>query len=120
MPPAKAPTAKTSTSRPEAGQIFAALGDPTRRAIVERLSCRPRTVSELAAPLQISLTAVAQHLDHLANCGLVETEKIGRVRTVRLAPAGFAPLEAWLSARRQEWSSRLHRLEHLLDTPPSP
>jgi len=67
-----------------AAQVFHALGDPTRRAIVEKLSEGPCSVSALAAPLQITLTAVAQHLQVLEECGLVHTEKIGRVRTCRI------------------------------------
>jgi DNA-binding transcriptional ArsR family regulator len=76
-------------------RVFHALGDPTRRAIVERLSERPGSVSALATPLNITLTAVGQHLQLLEESGLVRTEKIGRVRTCRLEPAGFSALEHW-------------------------
>src|SRR5262249_30234132 len=62
-------------------RLFNALGDPTRRAIVDKLVRGPSTVSRLAAPLEITITAVRQHLDVLEACGLVRTEKVGRVRT---------------------------------------
>ena len=65
-------------------RVFHALGDPTRRAIVERLSEGPLSVSRLATPLGITLTAVVQHLRVLEESGLVHTEKVGRVRTCRL------------------------------------
>ena len=98
------------------GRLFHALGDPTRRAIVEKLSEGPLSVSSLAAPLEITLTAVAQHLEVLEECGLVHTEKIGRVRTCRLEPGGFSPLEQWIRDRRSLWERRLDRLGDLLDS----
>ena len=85
--------------------VFDALGDRTRRAIVERLSRGPVSVSQLAAPLAITLTAVVQHLQILEQSGLVQTEKIGRVRNCRLEPAGFPILEQW--ARYHRSLSRL-------------
>ena len=96
------PGAKVKVDR-----LFHALGDPTRRAIVEKLSGGPLSVSSLAAPLEITLTAVAQHLEVLEACGLVHTEKIGRVRTCRLEPGGFSPLEQWIRDRRSLWERRL-------------
>ena len=95
-------------------RVFHALGDPTRRAIVERLSERPHSVSALAEPLDITLTAVVQHLQVLEESGLVHTEKIGRVRTCRLDPAGFSVLEQWIRDRRSTWERRLDRLGDLL------
>jgi DNA-binding transcriptional ArsR family regulator len=99
------------------GRIFHALGDPTRRAIVERLSQRPHSVSSLAAPLNITLTAVGQHLQLLEESGLVRTEKTGRVRTCSLEPAGFTALERWIQDRRSIWEQRLDRLGALLAEP---
>jgi DNA-binding transcriptional ArsR family regulator len=72
-------------------------------------------VSHLAAPLGITLTAVAQHLQVLEECGLARTEKIGRVRTCRIERAGFAALEQWISDRRSTWERRLDRLGDLLE-----
>ena len=97
--------------------VFHALGDPTRRAIVEKLSKGPLSVSQLAVPLDITLTAVAQHLQLLEECGLVHTEKIGRVRTCRVEPRGLTTLEKWIADRRATWERRLDRLGYLLAGP---
>jgi DNA-binding transcriptional ArsR family regulator len=102
-------------AKPKIESVFHALGDPTRRAIVEKLSEGPISVSHLAAPLGITLTAVAQHLQVLEECGLARTEKIGRVRTCRIERAGFAALEQWISDRRSTWERRLDRLGDLLE-----
>src|ERR1700755_2620929 len=91
-------------------QVFHALGDPTRRAIVEKLSEAPMSVTQLAGPLDITLTAVAQHLQVLEDSGLVHTEKLGRVRPCRIEPAGFSTLQQWLNERRSTWERRLDRL----------
>ena len=96
------------------GPVFHALGDPTRRAIVERVSRRPQSVSRLAEPLGITLTAVAQHLHVLEGCGLVRTEKRGRVRTCRLDPEGLVLVSGWVDACRSLWERRLDRLGDLL------
>jgi len=95
-------------------RVFYALGDPTRRAIVEKLSEGPLSVSRLATPLQITLTAVIQHLQVLEESGLVHTEKLGRVRTCRLDSAGFSALKQWIDDRRSTWERRLDRLGDLL------
>lgn len=95
------------------GRVFHALGDPTRRAIVDKLSQRPLSVSGLAIPLEITVTAVAQHLQILEESGLVRTEKIGRVRTCRIETAGFSALEQWIAAHRSQWERRLDRLGEL-------
>jgi len=98
----------------DAGRVFHALGDPTRRSMVERLSERPHSVSSLAEPLGITLTAVAQHLQVLQASQLVRTEKVGRVRTCSLDRPGFDVLEQWLRERRNVWERRLDRLGDLL------
>jgi DNA-binding transcriptional ArsR family regulator len=95
-------------------RIFDALGDPTRRAIVEKLSDGPLSVSQLAGPLGITLTAVAQHLQVLEESRLARTEKVGRVRTCQIDPAGFSALEKWIRDRRSIWERRLDRLGDLL------
>ena len=94
--------------------VFQALGDPTRRAMVERLCERPQTVSALAAPLQISLAAVVQHLQILEASGLVRTEKTGRVRTCRVDPKGLSRAESWFARRRSVLERKLDRLGDLL------
>jgi DNA-binding transcriptional ArsR family regulator len=98
-------------------RVFHALGDPTRRAIVEKLSERPLSVSRLAKPLAITLAAVVQHLQVLEKCGLVHTEKVGRVRTCQIEPAGLSVAEQWIGDRRSLWERRLDRLGDLLAEP---
>jgi DNA-binding transcriptional ArsR family regulator len=97
-----------------ADDIFNALGDPTRRAMVERLSKRPLSVSQLAEPLDITLTAVGQHLRILEDAGLVQTEKVGRVRSCSIASPGFAVLRKWIDDQKPEWEQRLDSLGALL------
>jgi DNA-binding transcriptional ArsR family regulator len=96
-------------------RLFHALGDPTRRAMLDRLSQGPLSVSALAGPLGITLTAVAQHLQILEECGLARTEKLGRVRTCRIESAGFNALEQWIRDHRTVWERRLDRLGALLE-----
>src|SRR3954447_15726038 len=98
----------------DAGRVFDALGDPTRRAIIDRLSQGPQSVSHLARPLNITLTAVAQHLAVLQACGLARTEKVGRVRTCSIEEAGFRTVEQWIAHHRSLWNRRLDRLGDLL------
>jgi DNA-binding transcriptional ArsR family regulator len=95
-------------------RVFQALGDGTRRQLLERLSAGPVSVSQLAEPLNISLAAVVQHLQVLEESGLVRTEKTGRVRTCRLEPATLAAAERWISERRSLWERRFDRLGALL------
>jgi DNA-binding transcriptional ArsR family regulator len=102
-------------SKLHADRVFHALGDPTRRALVERLSDGPLTVSRLAKPLAITLAAVVQHLQVLEKSGLVRTEKLGRVRTCRIETAGLSVAEQWIEDRRATWEKRLDRLGDLLE-----
>jgi DNA-binding transcriptional ArsR family regulator len=80
--------------------VFQALSDPTRRAIMERLSRGPATVTELASPFDMSLPAVVQHLGVLESCGLIRSDKNGRVRTCRIQPSALRSAERWIAARR--------------------
>jgi len=96
-------------------RLFHALGDPTRRAMLDRLSSGPLSVSALAAPLGITLTAVMQHLQVLEECELAATEKLGRVRTCRIEPAGFDALEQWIRDHRTMWERKLDRLATFLE-----
>jgi len=89
---------------------FQALADPTRRAMVEQLSARPSSVSDLARPFAMSLPAVMQHLAVLEGAGLVASEKIGRLRMCRIEPEALSRAERWINARRTEWEHRLDRL----------
>jgi DNA-binding transcriptional ArsR family regulator len=95
-------------------RVFHALGDPTRRAMLERLSRGPVSVSQLAEPLAVSLAAVVQHLQVLEESGVIRTEKVGRVRTCSLAPAGLELAEQWIDERMTLWERRLDRLGELL------
>ena len=88
-------------------RAFAALADPTRRAVVERLGGGSATISELAEPFGISLTGMKKHVQILEDAGLVTTEKVGRTRRCSLAPRPLAPVEAWMQ--------RLDRFEALLE-----
>ena len=102
-------------SKATVDQVFHALGDVTRRAILERLSRGPISVSQLAEPLDMTLAAVVQHLQVLEESGLVRTEKAGRVRTCQLEPAGLSVAEKWIADRRSVWERRLDRLGKLLE-----
>lgn len=95
-------------------RAFHALADPSRRSIVERLSRGPASVSELAAPLAMSLPAVVQHIDVLHQSGLVASEKVGRVRTCRLEPAPMRTVEQWLGEHRATWERQFDRLGDVL------
>jgi DNA-binding transcriptional ArsR family regulator len=95
-------------------RLFHALGDPTRRAILDQLVDRPMTVSGLAEPLGITVTAVMQHLQILEEARLARTEKLGRVRTCTLETAGFRALEQWIRDHRTAWEKKLDRLGRLL------
>ncbi|QAY77585.1 helix-turn-helix transcriptional regulator [Sphingosinicella sp. BN140058] len=101
----------------DADRIFQALGDATRRRLIDLLGGGPRSVSELAGPLEVTVTAVMQHLRVLEECGLVATEKIGRVRACRLRPEGLDVLDGWIRARRSRWEHRLDALAEILREP---
>jgi DNA-binding transcriptional ArsR family regulator len=94
---------------------FQALADPTRRAMIERLSRGPVSVSELARPLAMSLPAVMQHLGVLESAGLVRSRKAGRVRTCSVDPQALGQVEQWIRARQAEWERRLDRLGAYLE-----
>src|SRR4051794_28055448 len=95
-------------------RMFHALADPTRRAIVVRLSQGPASVSTLAEPLPMSLAAVGQHVRVLNDSGLVRTEKVGRVRTCRLEAGALHSAEQWIARHRGAWELRLDRLGDVL------
>ena len=103
------PDPKVDTER-----VFHALGDPTRRAMLDRLCKGPSSASRLAVQLGITVTAVGQHLHVLEESHLVHSEKVGRVRTCRVDDAGFAILEQWILDRRSMWDQRLDRLGELI------
>lgn len=96
-------------------RIFHALADPNRLAMVEQLSIRPLSVSDLAKPFKMSLAAVVQHVQVLEECGLVLTAKEGRVRTCRLVPESLSAAEQWMMERRALWERRFDLLQQLVE-----
>jgi DNA-binding transcriptional ArsR family regulator len=93
---------------------FHALSDPSRRGMIERLTRGPASVTELAEPFAMSLSAVVQHLRILEASGLVRTEKLGRVRTCQIEPQALQNAEKWINDRRMLWEQRLDRLGKFL------
>ncbi|HEX3333049.1 MAG TPA: metalloregulator ArsR/SmtB family transcription factor [Acidimicrobiales bacterium] len=94
--------------------VFRALGDSTRRGMVERLGEGPATVSQLAQPFDITMSAVVQHVSVLESAGLVTSEKVGRIRTCRLEPGGLRLASDWFAGQRAAWERRLDRLGDVL------
>ncbi|MBX3401053.1 MAG: winged helix-turn-helix transcriptional regulator [Gemmataceae bacterium] len=99
-----------------ADAVFRALADPTRRRVLERLGRGPATVGDLAKPFEMALPSFLQHLRMLETAGLVESEKVGRVRTYRLVPERLKLAEDWLARQRRLWETRLDQLDDLLKT----
>lgn len=98
---------------------FQALSDPGRRAMVERLSHGPASVSDLARPLPMTLSAVVQHLKVLEAAGLVRSEKVGRVRTCALEIQAMTQVERWIAERKRFWEQQYDQLEaYLAQTDP--
>ncbi len=101
---------------PTLDALFQALSDPTRRGMIQRLMTGPASVSELAAPLDMALPTVLQHLAKLEKGGLVTTEKQGRTRICRANPAAIDTASDWLSRQRAIWEARLDRLDSYVQT----
>jgi DNA-binding transcriptional ArsR family regulator len=99
---------------PDLSRLFNALADPARRAMVERLSCGPAPVSDLAKPLPMSLPSAMQHLGVLEDAGLVQSEKLGRVQMCSIEPGALTLAEQWINAPRVTWEHRLDRLGNYL------
>jgi DNA-binding transcriptional ArsR family regulator len=95
-------------------RVFHGLADPTRRAVLERLSSGPAPASELARSFRMALPSFLQHLGVLEQCGLVSSRKSGRVRTYRLAPRQLSLAEHWLEQQRAVWDRRLDQLDDYL------
>ena len=101
---------------PALPEIFHALADPTRLAVVERLSVTPASASELAKPFAMALPSFMQHMGVLERGAIVTSHKTGRVRTYQLAPASLQLASAWLAEFRNHWERRLDQLDHLMIT----
>ncbi len=96
--------------------IFHALADPTRRAVLRRLGEAPASISDLAKPFEMALPSFMKHIRCLEESGLIRTHKEGRVRTCAIEKKQFAVAEAWLSAQRALWEGRTDRLEEFVTT----
>jgi DNA-binding transcriptional ArsR family regulator len=96
-------------------RIFYALSDQSRRSIIEVLSKKEASVSELAQPFNMSMAAVVQHIQILEESGLIRTHKSGRVRTCRIEPRSLEVIEGWLNQRRRFWEKNLDRLGEFLE-----
>ena len=97
-------------------RVFYALADPTRRAVLERLSDHPAPVSKLAQPFDMALPSFTQHLNVLEDCGLVRSKKTGRVRTYQIAPQPLKAAERWMVKHRAMWETRIEQLDDYLNT----
>ena len=99
---------------PRLDQVFQALADPTRRAVLARLSAGPASTSELAKPFKMAFPSFTQHLGVLEDCGLVHSRKHGRVRTYELTPQPLKAAESWIVKQRAMWQKRLDQLDRYL------
>lgn len=99
--------------------MFRMLADPTRRAILDRLSRGETSVGDLAKPLDMSLAAVVQHVQALEESGMIRTQKTGRVRTCRIETAALHQVEQWLSERRAMWERHFDLLGAVLAAMPT-
>jgi DNA-binding transcriptional ArsR family regulator len=96
--------------------LFQALADPTRRAVLRRLGSGPASISELARPFDMALPSFMKHIHSLEDSGWIRTRKEGRVRTCAIEKKPLAAVEAWLSAQRALWEGRTDRLERFVTT----
>jgi DNA-binding transcriptional ArsR family regulator len=96
-------------------RAFAALADPTRRAVVEQLRRGPASVSELAARHPMALPSFMKHVTVLTDAGLIASSKRGRVRECRLVPTALDETERWIAEHQRAWNTRLDALEATLE-----
>jgi DNA-binding transcriptional ArsR family regulator len=108
----------SSSRRSGLDELFQALADGCRRAMIERLTHGPASVSQLAEPFDMALPTVVQHLHVLERAGIVTSEKVGRVRTYQLASNALVPVNAWIVARRRPQEAQLDRLGDYLTRHP--
>ena len=90
--------------------VFYALADPTRRAIVSKLGQGPESVSALAAPFEMALPSFMKHLSVLERSGVIRSNKVGRVRTCELRPKALSQAERWIAEQRAVWEARIDRM----------
>lgn len=99
-----------SNYTPALDDVFRALGDSTRRAVLQRLTAGPMPVKQLAQPFDMALPSFLKHIAVLEDCGLISSRKLGRVRTCRISPGRLGEAETWLRQQREIWESRTDRL----------
>jgi DNA-binding transcriptional ArsR family regulator len=104
----------TTTATDELSSVFAALADPTRRAMLDRLRSGETTLNDLASPFQMSVQAVSQHLKVLERAGLVTRGRLAQTRPARLSPAGLQTASGWLESYREFWEASFGRLDEYL------
>lgn len=97
------------------GDLFYALADPTRRAIVGALGRGPASVSTLAAPFPMALPSFMKHLSVLEQSGVIRSRKVGRVRTCELRPKTLSRAEQWLAQQRSIWEARADRMSAFVE-----
>ena len=102
------------TDAAQLNTLFHALADPTRRAVLARLSAGPESASSLAEPFDMALPSFMAHLKKLEAGGLIETRKEGRTRMCRLRAGALGPARDWIEQQRVLWDARLDNLEELL------
>lgn len=100
--------------QPSLDNVFQALADPTRRAVLSRLGTGPASIGELAAPFDMALPSFMKHIHYLENAGWIRTHKSGRVRTCTLERTSFAVIESWLHEQQRIWEDRTDRLENFV------
>ena len=103
-----------ATERVKLSGVFHALADPTRLAVVERLSIGPASTLELSRPFEMALPSFTQHMGVLERAGVVTSHKTGRVRVYQLAPKQLRAASEWLGTHRNHWERRLDQLDALL------
>ena len=107
-----------SLSEQQLNQVFQALADPTRRAVVQQLCARDASVSDLAEPFGMALPSFTQHLKVLESCGLITSEKQGRTRICSLNQSTFIATQEWLDQQRTYWSNTLDALAEYVESHP--
>jgi len=106
----------TTAVADELSLTFAALADPTRRAILTRLAAGEATVGQLAAPFALTQQAISKHIKVLEHAGLISRSRAAQARPCRLEPAGFDAVAEWVGGHRQAWHERYDRLDAHLAT----
>lgn len=92
-------------------KVFQTLANSTRRGVVAELTTGPKTVGQLARKFDMAMPSFMQHLEVMEECGVIRSQKTGRVRTIQLKPTPLILAEHWLETRQQEWKTRLNQFD---------